>query len=60
MLQPSQIGELPQLLQQRDDIKTVVYSNIRYTDLLNVPLLLILLLLLLGAEWGIRKYHGEI
>lgn len=60
MLMAGQTAELPQQLQQRDDIKSVVYTHTRYSELLNVPWLLIMLLVLLGVEWGIRKYHGEI
>lgn len=60
MLMPNEIDKLPKLLKERDDIKTVVYSNIRYTEWINLPLLLALLILLMGAEWVLRKYHGEI
>lgn len=60
MLMPNEIDRLPKLLKERDDIKTVVYSNIRYTEWINLPLLLALLILLMGAEWVLRKYHGEI
>ena len=56
MLQPDQCSSLPQLLQQRDDLKSVVYSHTRYTELLNLPLIFILLVLLLAAEWALRKY----
>lgn len=59
MLPPQDIDQLPQLLKQRDDIKTVIYSRTRYTELLNLPLVFILVIVLLGAEWAARKYHGE-
>ena len=51
---------LPQLLRERDDIRTVIYSHTRYSSLLNLPWLFILILLLLGTEWIVRKYNGEI
>lgn len=60
LLYPNQLDEFPHLLSQRDDIKTVVYSQTRYTDWLQLPLLFILIVLLLGAEWVIRKYQGEL
>ena len=41
--------------QQRDDLKSVVYSHTRYTELLNLPLIFILIVLLLAAEWALRK-----
>lgn len=56
MLTPDQLEQLPQLLKERDDLKTVVYSHTRYTELLNLPWLFVLLVLLLAVEWGVRKY----
>lgn len=56
MLYPDQLDQLPQLLASRDDLKTTVYSHTRYTELLNLPLIFILIVLLLAAEWGIRKW----
>ncbi len=59
MLYPNQLQQLRELLQQRDDIKTVIYSETRYTNMLNMPLLFILIVLLLAAEWVIRKLNYE-
>ncbi len=56
MLTPDSLDQLPQLLEARTDLKTVVYPHTRYTDLLNLPWLFLLLILLLSAEWAIRKY----
>lgn len=56
MLMPGETSQLRQLLDDRDDIKTLLYSHTRYTNLLNLPLLFILLVLLLAAEWAVRKY----
>ena len=55
MLYPDQLDQLPQLLASRDDLKTTVYSHTRYTELLNLPLIFILIVLLLAAEWALRK-----
>lgn len=60
MLMPADIGRLPYLLRQRDDIKSVIYTHTRYTELLNLPLIFILIVLLLGVEWVLRKYNGTI
>lgn len=60
MVSPRQLDQLPQLLQQQPSIKTVRYSHTRYVELLNLPLLLVLLLLLLSAEWMLRRYWGEV
>lgn len=54
---PEQVAEL---LRQRDDLKTVVYSETSYSDMLNLPLILIFILLLLTVEWVLRKYNGTI
>lgn len=55
--QPEQIADL---LRQRDDLKTVVYSETTYSDLLNLPIILILILSLLTIEWVVRKYNGTL
>lgn len=60
MLSPSDLSKLPQLLKERSDIKSVIYTQTRYTEFLNLPLVFLLILLLLGSEWIIRKYNGEI
>lgn len=56
MFYPAQIKELEKALAQSDNLKTVVYSQTRYTELLDLPLLFLLLILLLAAEWIIRKW----
>ena len=55
MLYPDQLNQLPQLLAARDDLKSIVYAHTRYTELLNLPLLFILIVLFLTAEWVMRK-----
>ncbi|MDY0342461.1 MAG: hypothetical protein RBR28_02745 [Lentimicrobium sp.] len=46
-------------LKNRNDIKPVIYSRKQYTDLINFYPALILLILLLGAEWFLRKFYGN-
>lgn len=60
LLMPQQVAQLPELLKAREDIKPIVFSQTRYTELLNLPWLFILIVLLLGAEWVLRKYNGEL
>ena len=60
MLYPDSLDRLAELLDQRNDIKTVIYSHTRYTELLDLPWLFILIVLLLGVEWGVRKAYCEI
>ncbi len=52
-----QINTLQSLL---STLKPTIYTHIRYADLLHLPWVLILILLLLAAEWVLRRYHGEI
>lgn len=54
------LDQLDELNEQLSTLKPIIYSHTRYSDLVSLPLVLILILLLLAAEWGIRKYHGEI
>jgi hypothetical protein len=58
MFYPSQLKELNSELLA--NLKPVIYSHTRYADLVSLPFVLILILLLLVAEWGIRKYNGEV
>lgn len=60
MLYKEQLTELPKLLKARDDIKTIVYSNHRYSDIINLPWIFVLIIVLLAIEWITRKYNGEI
>ena len=61
MLLPDEFDRLPQFLSERDDLKSIVYSHTRYTELLNLPLIFIFLVLLLAAEWVIRKWgNGDL
>ena len=57
MLTPDSLDRLPELLAGRNDIRSMIYHHTRYTDLLNVPWVLLLILLLFTLEWGVRKYY---
>ena len=58
MLSPSEMGQLPGLLSERDDLKTKVYYEEKYTGLNALPWLAGLIMLLLAVEWFLRKYFG--
>lgn len=60
MVEARQVERLPQLLRERDDLHTVIYTETRYSDMLNMPLIFILIILLLNVEWVVRKYQGEV
>jgi hypothetical protein len=60
MLQPSQIDQLAAMIKKNENIKTVVYEDKRYSDLIDLKWVFLLILALLSAEWFVRKREGEI
>ncbi|MFC0515645.1 hypothetical protein ACFFGT_15605 [Mucilaginibacter angelicae] len=60
MLKPSQLGQLADLIRKNENIKTVVYEDKHYSDLIDMKWLFALILLLLSTEWFLRKREGEI
>lgn len=58
MVDAGRLGDLADSLLQAPTLKPVVYSATRTEPLIHYHWLLALLLLLLAAEWGLRKYHG--
>ncbi len=58
MYYPNQLDQLAKALEARDDIKTVSYTHIKMQDLVNMKWVFFLLLLLLSAEWFLRKRNG--
>ncbi len=60
MVSSHQLDQLASMLRERDDMKTLVFSETSYSDMLNLPLIFVLIILLLTAEWITRKYNGEI
>lgn len=57
MVYPNQLSSLRTTL---SGLKPIIYTHTRFSELLNLPWVMALILLLLGAEWVLRKYHGEI
>ena len=60
MVEAHDVEQLPKMLRERDDLHTVIFSETRYSDMLNMPLIFILIVLLLGLEWVVRKYEGSL
>ena len=60
MLLPAQINELASLIRKNENIKTVVYDDERYSDLIDNKWLFALILSLLSIEWFLRKREGEV
>lgn len=53
-------GQVDELVKELSSIKPVIYTHTRYADFLRLPIVLALIVLLLAAEWVLRKYHGEL
>ena len=60
MIKPSQVSQLADLIRKNENVKTVVYEDKHYSDLVDVKWLFGLILVLLSAEWFLRKREGEI
>jgi hypothetical protein len=60
MLQPSQVNQLADLIRKNENIKTVVYEDKHYSDIIDVKWVFAVILLLLSLEWFLRKREGEI
>lgn len=59
MIFPGQITRLPDLLKERDDIHTLIYTRKTYNELNNVIWVLVAIIALLSTEWFLRKYKGS-
>jgi hypothetical protein len=60
MLLPSQISQLADMIRKNENIKTVVYEDKHYSDLIDLKWIFVIILILLGTEWFVRKREGEI
>lgn len=58
LLLPSQIGRLADLIRKNENIKTIVYEDKHYSDMIDVKWVFAVVLLLLGGEWFLRKREG--
>lgn len=60
MVQPANLDQLPALIRKNENIKTVINEDRRYKELIDIKWAFALLLLLLSAEWFLRKREGEV
>lgn len=58
MVYPNELDKLKTILLQREDIKTVVFTENKLTDLINLKWLFFALLGMISLEWFIRKQNG--
>ena len=52
--------QLDELRDELSALKPTIYTHTRFSELIGLPWVLLLIVLLLGAEWVLRKYYGEI
>jgi hypothetical protein len=60
MLLPSQISKLADLIKKNDNVKTIVYEDKHYSDIIDIKWIFALILVLLSTEWFFRKREGEV
>ena len=60
MLLPNQMNELANLIRKNENVKTVVYEDKHYNDLVDVKWVFVIITLLLSVEWFMRKREGEV
>jgi hypothetical protein len=58
MVYPDELKKLTELINARQDVKAVSYSQKKLNDLINLKWVFFLLIILLSAEWFMRKNSG--
>lgn len=58
MVYPDQIGSIAEMIRAKETVKPVVYQTIQTRPVINLKWIFFLLLLLLSAEWFMRRYFG--
>lgn len=56
---PQQIASIKEALVKREDVKPMSFIHHQYTNLIDYYPLMLILFLLLGIEWFVRKYSGS-
>lgn len=60
MFMPDQLLSIADELERNDQIKTVIYEDRKYEELINFKWLFAFILVLLSIEWFLRKRNGEV
>jgi hypothetical protein len=60
MLYPGQISRLAGLIRKNENIKTVVYEDKLFNEIIDAKWVFALIVLLLSAEWFLRKREGSV
>jgi hypothetical protein len=59
MVYPADMMSIADKLLQRNDLKTIVHTEKRFSDLVNVIWVLLVIVALLATEWFLRKRNGS-
>ena len=59
LLKPTEFNAIADSIRKNDHIKTISYDHKRYSEILDQPWLLVLIVTLLAVEWFVRKRNGE-
>jgi hypothetical protein len=59
MIYASEMAELPGMLAERSDIKPLMHAERRYLEFIDIVWILGAILLLMSAEWFLRKWGGS-
>ena len=60
MLYPNQINRLADLIRKNENIKTIVFEDKRFNEIIDAKWVFALILLLLSVEWFLRKREGAV
>jgi len=58
MVYPEEFDKLYNLINERDDVKTLTYNQFKFIDVINLFWIFIVILVLLTSEWFLRKWSG--
>jgi len=59
MLLPEEMNSLNQMLKERGDIRSLIHSEKKFVEFIDIWWILIVIMLLLGVEWFLRKWSGS-
>ncbi|MDP4266622.1 MAG: hypothetical protein Q8880_04235 [Bacteroidota bacterium] len=58
MVYPNNLNSLFNMLEKREDIKSVTYSNERFNEFINLKWLFFIIIAFISTEWFFRKRNG--
>ncbi len=59
MLYPSEMLNIYDIIKSKEEIKTISYIEKKYSDVINLFWVLVIIIILMSSEWFIRKFMGS-